>query len=126
MLRVCLAVVALVAAGCGVDLPNTPTPVRPTAGVATMIELSATAGLGANGGQAVVHARVLDAYFTLLQNVDVTFQTDAGTLAPTVAGTNANGIAETVLTAPAGTAHIIAAAGSVRTDKFSVTIQPPR
>lgn len=120
---VCLAILI---SACGVPAPTSPTIERPKAGVAATIELTATSGIGAAGGKATVQARVLDPYFKLLPNIDITFATDVGTLTPVIAQTDDSGIATTVLAAPAGLVKVTASAGSVTTPALSISIQPLR
>src|SRR4051794_4586380 len=99
-LFVCL--IAVLTAACAGNAPtaaSTPVPVR---GTPAKIEISATPGLGANGGSATITARVLDAYAATLPEIDVTFAADAGTFAQSPARTDDHGIATTSLSAAPG------------------------
>jgi len=51
-----LAALAFVAVGCGVDLPATAPTATPAHGTPSKIELSASSGIGPNGGKATVTA----------------------------------------------------------------------
>lgn len=115
---------AVLAIGCGVDLPNTPTTVLPKSGEPATIELSANPGVGPNGGTATITARVLDGVFALVPNTTVTFTATAGTLASQAVQTDDKGIATTTLTATPGTVKVSATAGSVHSTETAVSIQP--
>lgn len=115
---------AVLAIGCGVDLPTSPAPVQPKSGEPATIELSASPGVGPNGGTATITARVLDGLFATLPNQTVTFTATAGTLASEAVQTDDKGIARTTLTATPGTVKVTAAAGSVHSTETAVSIQP--
>jgi PKD repeat protein len=125
MLKVSLLALAVVTSACAGDPPPTGPTGLPAHNEPARIELSATPGTGAHGGQATVTARVLDGYAVLVPDVAVTFGADAGTFDAATATTTANGIATTTLTAPPGVVKVTATAGSVRTPDVSVAVQPP-
>jgi PKD repeat protein len=121
-LFVCLFTILTVA--CAGNAPTTPSIPTPARGTPAKIEISATPGLGANGGSATITARVLDAYAATLPDVDVTFAADAGTFGQSPARTDDHGIATTSLSAAPGIVKVTASAGSVRTTEIPVEIQP--
>ena len=63
-------------------------------------------------------------YATVLAGQAVTFTTSVGTLAQTSVITNDQGLARTILTAPAGNAQVTARAGSIETTPLVVAVQP--
>jgi PKD repeat protein len=121
-LFVCL--VAVLTAACAGNAPTAASTPVPARGTPAKIEISATPGIGANGGTAAVTARVLDAYFATVPDVDVAFAADAGTFAQPAARTDDHGIATTSLSAAPGIVKVTASAGSVRTTEIPVEIQP--
>lgn len=120
------SIVALMTVACS-DSPTTPTrnvDPGPAPGVPARIELSATPGIGAAGGTAVVVARVQDGRSEAVANASVVFSTDAGSLTAAATTTNGDGIAQVGLTAPAGLAHVTATAGANIAAGVSVVVQP--
>ena len=116
--------VALLAFGCAPSVqPVTPTS-QAAHGAPARVELSSSPGTGIAGGTATISARVLDAYATVLAGQAVTFTTSVGTLAQTSVITNDQGLARTILTAPAGNAQVTARAGSIETTPLVVAVQP--
>lgn len=119
------AVLILFIVGCGYESPTAPTPpAGPTAGVPSRIELSATPGMGVDGGTGTITARVLDAFSTTLPDQPVTFTVSEGALAASQVRTDAAGVARTSVTGTAGAAIVITAATGTVVQKTQVAIQP--
>jgi PKD repeat protein len=115
---------SILASACAGDAPPTAPTALATHGQPATITLSATPGVGANGGRATIVARVQDAYAATLPDVLVTFATDAGTLSDAAASTNAQGIATSVLVADPGLVKVTATVGSMTPSETSVVVQP--
>jgi PKD repeat protein len=116
--------VALACAGCAVDTRSSTVPSKiPTPGVVTRVELSGVPATGDAGGMATVTARVLDGVGTVLPDVAVAFTATAGDFSATPVMTSSEGLARTVLTAPAGTVTVTAHAGTVDAQTV-LSIQP--
>src|SRR4029078_4991601 len=85
--------------------PPTPTtndtgPVRIFVGAAAVgrVAVNATPATISSGGSSTITASVFDVNASALSGTQVSFSTDAGTLASTVVTTNSDGIASTSLT----------------------------
>lgn len=118
------AVLVLSTVACGKELVTGPSTVQPpAAGVPSRLELSASPGLGFDGGSATITARVFDGLSTALGNQTVTFTTSGGTLAAGQAVTDANGFARTTLSGPEGPIAITATVGAVES-KTQIAMQP--
>jgi PKD repeat protein len=124
IVRSLVFVAAIVTASCAGDPPATGPTLLPAHGTPAKIELNATPGIGAHGGQAAVTARVLDAYALLLPDVDVTFSADAGAFDAMTARTNSAGLATSVLKADPGVVKVRATAGGIQAAEAVVSIQP--
>lgn len=85
--------------------PSVPAPAGPVS-----IALSAINGIGATAGKAYVMARVTNAAGRPVGNIDVTFSTTAGSVAPLMATSDALGQAQTTVTVR-GSADVTAQAG---------------
>jgi PKD repeat protein len=123
---VALLVAALVMCSCGdVTVPSltTPTP-TPARGTPAHLEVTVVPGIGPTGGVVAVSARVQDVTGATLPNVSIAFTTSAGSFSATPVTTDDQGIARTTLAAPAGTAQVRAAAGSITSPMVTVSVQP--
>ena len=85
--------------------PTSPSLDGPKAGVPARLALSASPGLGAEGGTGRITARVLDAFGTTLPQQLVRFTASAGTLSNESVMTDAGGDARTTIAAPARRSH---------------------
>jgi PKD repeat protein len=115
---------ALLAVGCGVDLPPAGPSSLPPHGVPAKIDATATPGVGANGGTATIVARVLDGYAVAVADVAVTFSADSGVLSVTTGKTDASGAVTSILVAPAGGVHVKATTGALQSSDLLVAVQP--
>jgi PKD domain-containing protein len=115
---------ALLAVGCGVDLPPAGPSSLPPHGVPAKIDATATPGIGANGGTATIVARVLDGYAVAVADVAVTFSADSGVLSVTTGKTDASGAVTSILVAPAGGVHVKATTGALQSSDLLVAVQP--
>jgi PKD repeat protein len=122
-MRYALLAVALVAAGCAADIPTSPATAAPAHGTPSHLEVSAVPGVGQNGGQALITARVQDAYAATLDGITVTFSSDSGTLSAGTVTTDDKGVATTQLRASAGGVKVHASAGPATSDVI-VSVQP--
>lgn len=92
-----------------------------TAAVKTISVTTTPQALGASGGSVQVSATVTDTAGGFLSGVPVTFTTDKGTISPSTAVTDANGVAVATLTTNA-TAKISATAGAIKSNDATVTV----
>jgi PKD domain/Bacterial Ig-like domain (group 1) len=124
MLRCWGALVFISCAGCAYQNPAqsiAPTSIDPSA--PSQVTVGASPGSGADGGTAIVTARVQNANGVALANVVVTFTTTRGTVSPTQATTGGNGAATAKLTA-SDTADVTAAVGTISAHTL-VVVSPP-
>ena len=94
-----------------------------TAAVKTVTVTTTPQALGAAGGTVQVLASVTDTAGGFLSGVPVTFITDRGSVSPSTAITDVNGIAVATLTTN-GTAKVTATAGTVTSTAATVTVNP--
>ena len=92
-----------------------------TAAVKTVSVTTTPQALGASGGSVQVSATVTDTAGGFLSGVPVTFVTDRGTVSPSTAITDVNGVATATLTTN-GTAKVTATAGTVTSTAATVTV----
>jgi hypothetical protein len=120
------AVVALIAFGCTSPVePTLPGPLpQPARGTPASLTLSATPGVGAQGGHAAVSVRVVDALKVPVPDVRVTLEASAGSLDPTELVTDGEGRGTAVLTAPAGSVTLTASIAHGPTSVSLVAVQP--
>jgi len=94
--------------GCAAETPFYPDPPKPVAGQPTSLELSATPMTGEKAGQAIVTARILDAYANPVVGASVRFDTTSGTISPSAVASDANGRGSALLLATRGTVKVTA------------------
>lgn len=92
-----------------------------TAAVKTVSVTTTPQSLGAAGGTTTVLATVTDEGGNGVGGVPVTFATDRGSITPSTANTDANGLATATLTTT-GTAKVTATAGVVTSTAATVTV----
>jgi len=116
----------LLTVGCAETLPTAPesTIIPPRAGVPARLDLSASPGVGAQGGTGSITARVLDGLAAAVPGVTVTFSASSGTLDAAAAVTDGNGIARTTIAGPTGVVQVAASIGTLES-KTQLAIQPP-
>lgn len=92
-----------------------------TAAVDRVTVTASPQSLGSSGGSAVITAIALDDGGSGIAGVPVIFSTDKGSVSPSTANTDANGVATATLTTTA-TAKVTASAGSTAKSDATVTV----
>jgi PKD repeat protein len=108
-----LALALAATTACAADSAFSPSPKPLSLTDPFALELSAAPGVGAGGGRASVTARVLNPQFSPLAATIVHFTAASGSLTQSEVATNADGYANTTLSANAGSITVTATAGSL-------------
>jgi PKD repeat protein len=115
-----IATITAASGGASVAAANTVKIAVGSAAVSAVVASANPSIVSSRGGNSTISARVTDAGGNALAGIPVTFTTDAGSVAESVANTNSSGIATTVLTTNR-TAKVTATAGVTTT----TTTPPP-
>lgn len=116
---------SLAAAACTSPVASTPLKAAPVHGTPATVELTASPGIGANGGRATITIRVIDAYTQPVSGVSVALTSSSGTITPEAFTSDTDGRGNAVLNAPAGVVTVTASVnGHNATRSTLVAVQP--
>jgi hypothetical protein len=131
MRKLFIVALLITATGCSFAAPLEPTPATTPppapAGTPATLELSASPGLGDQGGTAAIGVHVMDLYGAHLANITVTLSSPTGLLTPNTIITDGRGRGTAQVTAEPGFVTVQAMTGSGLMRAIAVAIQaaPP-